>query len=130
MIPVTRLDLPAVLLFDLLPVPFIILGGIFERKDSYPFIVASTFIPFASLLITLTLGIFQIVGIIIAASLLVNVFTYELGHETSYREGYYIAILLTGFECAVRSFPSVVRWGCSNTHSNNEIWYSVRDNNL
>lgn len=95
MTPVTKLDLPAVLLFDLLPVPFIVLGGILERKDSYPFIVASTFIPFASLLMTLTSGTFQAVGIIIIASLLVNVFTYELGHKTSYREGYYIAILLT-----------------------------------
>ena len=94
MTPVTKLDLPTVLLFDLLPLPFITIGGVLEKKDSYPFIVASTFIPFASLLMTLTSGTFQVVGIIIIASLLVNVFTYELGHKTSYREGYYIAILL------------------------------------
>ena len=95
MTPVTKLDLSTVLLFDLLSLPFITIGGVLERKDSHPFILASTFIPFVSLLITLTSGVFQIVGIIITASLLVNVFTYELGHKTSYREGYYIAILLT-----------------------------------
>ena len=95
MTPVTKLDLSTVLLFDLLSLPFITIGGVLERKDDQPFIVTSTFIPFVSLLITLTPGIFQIVGIIITASLLVNVFTYELGHKTGYREGYYIVILLT-----------------------------------
>lgn len=94
--PTTRLDLPTVLIFNLLPIPFIAIGGLLlEKRDPYPFVTASIFIPFASLLITLSSGIFQIVGTVIVASLLFNIFTYELGHETSYREGYYIAILST-----------------------------------
>jgi len=92
----TRLDLPTVVVFNLLPIPFIAIGGLLvEKGDAYPFAVASIFIPFATLLVTLTSGIFQVVGIITVASLLVNIFTYELGHKTSYREGYYVASLLT-----------------------------------
>ncbi|AMM53225.1 hypothetical protein [Pyrococcus kukulkanii] len=72
----TRLDLPTVLIFNLLSVPFLAIGGLLlEKKDPSPLIAGSLFIPFASLLITVTKEIFQIIGIIIVASLLVNIFS-------------------------------------------------------
>jgi len=95
MAPTTRLDLLTVLIFDLLPLPFIAIGGLLlEKRDPYPFVVSSIFIPFLSLLIATTSGATQIIGIILTSSMLINIFTYELGHEISYRIMYYTTVLL------------------------------------
>lgn len=90
----TKLDLLTVLSFDLLPVPFLAIGGLLEMRDPLPFVSASLFIPSASFLITVTEGVFQVIGIVIVASLLISTFSHELGHKASYREGYYVTILL------------------------------------